>query len=320
MLFDKLMFTGASGDIAVALAQLARAEGIAERMIGLDARPDPAVASVYDTLETIAPAEDIAYQDTLARLIERHQPDLLIPGSEAELARLLSDNMLQQAHGVAVLAANPRAVQIGLDKFETVRQLQHSGIPMPWTGIVGRDEPTALPCIIKPRRGQGSKGLAIAYETNVEELSQQAGEYIWQELLPEDDQEYTCGLYGSKGGELLTISFRRTLQGGLTGHAELVQNDAIEAVLGRVAWALKLRGAINVQLRLNEGEPFIFEINPRFSSTVGFRHLAGFRDFLWSLQEAAGAQLESYRAPSGPLVFKRDNSKLAAEREISLSS
>lgn len=320
MLFDTLMFTGASGDIAVALAQLARSEGIARRLIGIDVRPDPAVSSIYDTLETITSASDPTYQEMLSRLIAKYQPNLLIPVSEAELARLASDKMLQHAHGVPVLAVNPRAVEIGLDKFETAKHLERNGILMPWTRVVGVEDPAALPCIFKPRRGQGSKGLTIASEVNVEELSLRSGEYIWQQLLPEDDQEYTCGLYASKAGEIRTISFRRTLQGGLTDYAELVEIDVIDTVLKQVASALKLRGAINVQLRLDAGQPFIFEINPRFSSTVAFRHRAGFRDFLWSLQEAAGAPLEEYRPARGPLVFKRDNNTPAAERKISVSS
>jgi carbamoyl-phosphate synthase large subunit len=52
-----------------------------------------------------------------------------------------------------------------------------------------------------------------------------------------------------------------------------------------VAKALQLRGSINIQLRLRDGYPYIFEINPRFSSTVVARHKLGFSDVLWSLQD-----------------------------------
>ena len=38
----------------------------------------------------------------------------------------------------------------------------------------------------------------------------------------------------------------------------------------------------------------IFEINPRFSSTVLFRHLMGFEDVLWSIQDKLGLSVEPY--------------------------
>jgi len=60
---------------------------------------------------------------------------------------------------------------------------------------------------------------------------------------------------------------------------------------------LELIGAINVQLRMKDNEPYIFEINPRFSSTVGFRHRMGFQDFLWSIEHALGLQISDYTPP-----------------------
>ena len=44
-------------------------------------------------------------------------------------------------------------------------------------------------------------------------------------------------------------------------------------------------GSINLQLRMVEGVPMLFEINPRFSSTVEFRDEFGFKDLIWSLED-----------------------------------
>jgi carbamoyl-phosphate synthase large subunit len=51
----------------------------------------------------------------------------------------------------------------------------------------------------------------------------------------------------------------------------------------KIAKKLELNGSINIQLRLHEGLPYIFEINPRFSSTVFIRSELGFNDVAWSL-------------------------------------
>jgi carbamoyl-phosphate synthase large subunit len=56
----------------------------------------------------------------------------------------------------------------------------------------------------------------------------------------------------------------------------------------RIAEGLDLRGSMNVQLRLTDEGPRVFEINPRFSSTVLMRHRMGFSDVLWAIEEAEG--------------------------------
>ena len=47
---------------------------------------------------------------------------------------------------------------------------------------------------------------------------------------------------------------------------------------------IDLNGSINIQLRKSMNRIAIFEINPRFSSTVFMRSLVDFNDLLWSLE------------------------------------
>ena len=51
----------------------------------------------------------------------------------------------------------------------------------------------------------------------------------------------------------------------------------------KIADELNLIGSINIQLRKSKNRIAIFEINPRFSSTVFMRSLVNFNDVLWSL-------------------------------------
>lgn len=118
---------------------------------------------------------------------------------------------------------------------------------------------------------------------------------MFQELIPEDEGEYTCGLFRSGAGEIRTIVFRRKLRGGLTGSGVVVESPAIEKLLNVIAERLNLCGSINVQLRLNAGVPYVFEINPRFSSTVRFRHQLGFSDVLWALRDHIKVSIGDYR-------------------------
>ena len=71
---------------------------------------------------------------------------------------------------------------------------------------------------------------------------------------------------------------------------------------------LKLEGSINIQLRFRVDEPIIFEINPRFSSTILFRHLLGFKDLIWSIEDANNQQISNYIKPKkGAEFFKGFN-------------
>ena len=79
--------------------------------------------------------------------------------------------------------------------------------------------------------------------------------------------------------------------------------DEIEAAaleyLDKIGVSLNLQGSINVQLRHTERGPVAFEINPRFSSTVVFRHLLGFQDLIWSLAELKNIPLTPYEEVKG---------------------
>ena len=117
-------------------------------------------------------------------------------------------------------------------------------------------------------------------------------------MIEGDDAEYTCGLFRASSGEVRSIVLRRKLRGGLTGSGVVAMDSAIEELLHGLSEALALRGSINVQLRFRSGIPYIFEINPRFSSMVRFRHKLGFSDVLWSMQDRSHSIVARYRAPA----------------------
>jgi carbamoyl-phosphate synthase large subunit len=144
------------------------------------------------------------------------------------------------------------------------------------------------PFIIKGRTGAGGSEIAIIKNAiDFEYFKTKISNYILQEYLEGD--EYTCGIFRKKNGEVKTIAFRRQLSsnnGGYTLYGEVVQNSVIDRLLLNISEKINLNGSINVQLRLsNSNIPYVFEINPRFSSTVLFRHLIGYEDLIWAIKE-----------------------------------
>jgi carbamoyl-phosphate synthase large subunit len=80
----------------------------------------------------------------------------------------------------------------------------------------------------------------------------------------------------------------RKLIGGLTGWAKVIYDPQALELCEKIAIGLDLKGSMNIQMRLTECGPRVFEINPRFSSTVLMRHRVGFSDVLWAVSEAEG--------------------------------
>lgn len=102
----------------------------------------------------------------------------------------------------------------------------------------------------------------------------------------------TCAVFRTAKGRTLVLPMERRLAGGLTVWMRVRYEKEVMKQCERIAEALNLTGPINVQLRLTEQGPRIFEINPRFSSTLYLRHILGFQDLLWAIDDLMGIDIQ----------------------------
>lgn len=299
-----ILVTGCGGDIGFGIGKILKQENIADLLIGCDVHTDHPASTIFDKCVIVARVDNLSYLKTLESVVKEYNIDIIIPTSEPEL-RFFTKNKMTSILNVPLIMANQKSMEIGFDKFKTAEFLKENNLPYPWTTYVKDGAPKELPCIIKDPTGCGSKNIHIIDENNLEFHSKAQADGIFQELLLPNDQEYTCGVYGTNSGEIRTIIFKRVLQGGFTGKGELIRNPQIDDVLIKLAKALKLKGAINVQLRLTDKGAIVFEINPRFSSTVVFRHKLGFKDLSWSIKEVLNESIEDYVPTRAPIKFYR---------------
>ena len=296
MFFHKILVTGCGGDIGLAVGRILLDEKAADSVIGCDIQEDHAGKVFFDRCFVIERATAPNYIDTLLRLVKEEGIDLVIPTSEPELRTLCANDFFGRRE--LFLTANQKAMEIGFDKYRTAEFLQKNGLPHPWTQIATDGRPQEFPCILKSRTGCGSKDVCILTEEQYHRQKDYGEDDIFQELIAEDDAEYTCGVFRSSSGEVRSIILRRKLRGGLTGSGIVEVNPEIEQLLNALAMYLDLQGGINVQLRMRAGVPYVFEINPRFSSTVRFRHKLGFSDVIWSMQDRSRSIVDRYQAPA----------------------
>lgn len=297
-----ILVSGIAGDIGFGIARILKEWGIFSRLHGIDIHSDHPGGYILDQCAVAPRASADEYVQWVSDYICDNHIDVFIPSSEAELEKLVAAGM-DEIGGAKIIRNSSFVVQTALDKFRCLAHLARCGVAVPDNGLVGGRGPSRFPVIVKPRSGQGSKGIL-----RVENSSQFSGcnsGWVWQQYLPPDDQEYTCPVYMSPEAGVRILLIKRKLLGGLTGSGVVVSNQLVEDYVYSIAKCLQVNGAINVQLRLTEDGPRLFEINPRLSSTLVFRDKMGFTDLRWWLADKLGLDVCAYEAPKAGTRFYR---------------
>lgn len=304
----RILVTAIGGDIGNGIGRILQGSGLPTKLIGCDIHEQHLGSFIFDECHVVPRVDAPDYVENLLALARRHAIDLIIPTSEPELRFLSKGRGVAEIGGIPLLMASRESLELGFDKLATARFLEAQGLPFPWTLLVGTEEPKELPCMIKSRFGAGSHDVRrVEHASLVGAYRQIHPDYIWQEAVGTIDEEYTCGVYRSVSGEVRTITFRRRLNAGITTYGVVVENPEIDRLCQVIAERIELVGSINVQLRLTARGPIVFEINPRFSSTVVFRHLIGFQDVIWSISEKMSGILPAFenKPLAGVKIFRK---------------
>lgn len=226
------------------------------------------------------------YLTSLLDIIAKENIHAIFVASSHELAFYNHNKLeIEKKTGVKVFTNLPETMNICNDKWLTVNFLKEHGFYFPITIRYPEEQDkidefikeVQFPVIIKPRQGAGSQGLYIVnqYE-ELQPLLENKQDIILQQYLPDDCGEFTTGICTGTNGRVLSgITLKRYLQEGMTMSADADDFTEITDYCKEVARVLKPYGPCNFQLRLLNGNPYIFEINPRFSSSTGMRCLLG---------------------------------------------
>lgn len=277
-----ILITGAAGDIARSISRVLENKG-GINLYGIDLNGDFPSFLYYKKFEIAYRVYESEYLNFIEKFILENSIDLIIPTSEAEIS-YFNENRISQICNAKLIMASNNIMDTGFDKLKTMDYLEQLDIDIPWTIDADKGEPNEYPCIYKSKSGSGSKEVIIVNSREDHPIKKKIN-YVYQELLTPLDEEYTCGVYKTKTNQFSYIVFKRKLVNGRTGSGEVINNEKINLFLDNFCKRVNFQGSINVQLILTANGPKIFEINPRFSSTVLFRDVLGFEDLWWSIQE-----------------------------------
>ena len=283
-----VLLTGSGSIIAMGYIQSLRESKLDIKIIAADIANDAIGLYKSDKGYIVPPVSNQKeYITQIKDICKKEDIDIIFIGCTAELEPLsLHKEEIESETKAIVVVNSPKVLEIGSDKWKTQEFLQsnrfnyaRSTIDLSEDNLKKFISEVDLPVVAKPRMGQNSVGIFV-YD-NIKDLIydvKKLKNYIIQEYLPEDEGEYTVGVLTGRNNKILnTIILKRKLQPrwGVSVVAKPLNNKKIKQYCEDVSIKLNSFGPCNFQLRLKNGEPYIFEINPRFSSTSHMRTILG---------------------------------------------
>ena len=222
-------------------------------------------------------AEEKSLLKRLLAICKEEKIDIILPGVDAELLFLSKNkDVFKKETNTEVFIPEYMATRRFCDKYATYKFFKKKHIPFPETILLTSTEKikafiekTKFPVFLKSRFGQGNKNTKII--NSFLDLEPAIGNalYILQEYLPNNEEEYTSGVYVGKDEKIKGLcTFKRELRGGTTYRAEVVDDQKIKQTLCDIVAGMEMKGFFNIQSRNTENGLVPFEINPRFSGTT----------------------------------------------------
>jgi len=297
-----VLVTGAGGPSGIAVMQAIASE----RLTIFAADIDPFAAGLYlvpEARRVILPRGDRA--DFAAQVLSccrERRIDVVVPTVDSELLPLARSRAWFARAAVRLVLADEATLAVCLDKWALHARCRDR-VRVPATALVDEAfDPgaPALPAIVKPRSGSGSRGIRLAREREELMALPRDGTLLVQEHLP--GAEYSLDVLAGADGTVLAVVPRARLKidSGIAITGRTLHEPRLETFGRTVAEAIGLTTAANVQAKdAADGAPALLEVNPRFPGTMPLTIAAGVNMPSLAVGEALGAP-----APRGPLPFE----------------
>jgi len=253
-----------------------------------DVNPLSPAVYVSDRSHPVPLSTDPDYLAAVQAICRAERIGLIVPTIDDELTLFARHAADFAAEGIRVAVSPAETTSICNDKYTTSRALAAEGIAAAETYLPG-ELPADLPCplFIKPRYGRGGVGaFPVRSPRELEFFLDYVADPVVQTYL--DGPEFTIDMLCDFGGEPLSVVPRErvVIRAGVVDRGRTVRHPRLIDLGLRCARALRFVGAVNIQCRLVDDRPVVFEINPRFSGGIPLTIAAG-ADFPHMLVELA---------------------------------
>ena len=285
-----ILITAAGGDIGGNIINILSEQKDKELFIvGTDLNENIFALDKVDRFYQVDKIDSLNYKKQILRIIEENSIEVVVPVSEKEILWFNENRNIFDALKIKVLINNRNIIDSFLNKLETSIELNNLSVKTPKTFLFSEfKNQLKFPLILKSMYSIKTKDIYIINNQNqLEYLKTSIGshdDYIIQQYIGSLDDEYTTSVYKNKN-KFEVITFKRKLTGGMTSFATICNEEKLREYSLKIANSFNLEGSINIQSRKLGNDFYIFEINPRFSSTVYIRDHFGFKDVLWWIND-----------------------------------
>lgn len=282
----RILVTGIAGDIGSSVVKILAEYSSKEIIVGIDLFKYSAEIASVDFFYKAIPVSDYNnYKNHIVELISLHKINFIIPTTEKEISFFSDNRDFFSSLNVLLLIHSSNMINTFEEQLNTIKTLEKIGLKTPKI-ISITDDNFNYPVIFKTDKSSGGKGVFIL--ENQDDFNYYTKKYpegIAQEIIGDIDNEFTLTIF-SNNKKSHYICFRRYLgYDGMSKFVELHDDISIKSISTQLLNNMNFIGSINVQLRRNKDlEYIIFEINPRLSSTLSFKHFFGFKDLIWWIE------------------------------------
>lgn len=207
------------------------------------------------------------YLSEVSRLIEKNKIDCIVPGADEELIKVA--RLCEQKRKILSIIPSAEFIGVCLNKKRLMGVLLEENISD--LSYFKEIIKVQYPAIVKPVYGRGSRGVyRIDNKSQLEgylKLYQKKFEDIIAQPFIFGD-EYTVSVIVNNLNKIIGIVSKKVIyKRGITRAAVTVENSFIEETCCSIVEKMNPQGPFNVQLIMNGGKIYIFEINPRLSTT-----------------------------------------------------
>lgn len=291
-----ILVTGSGGDIGANIVNiLSQQTSIKFNIIGTDINEHIFNIDKINKFYRVDKTDSLNYLNQILTIIEQNSIELIIPVSESEIIWFSENITIFTNLKIHVIINSKNIINSFLNKLETTRVLNNIFVKIPQTYLLSSfNDQLDFPLILKSNYSIKTKDIYVITSKNQFDYLRNSinnhDDYIVQEYIGSIDDEYTTTVYQSSS-KLKVISFKRKLTGGMTSFATISDEKVINDYAVTIAKSLNLNGSINIQSRKVGNEFYIFEINPRLSSTVYIRDHFGFQDLLWWIEDVMNCKI-----------------------------
>jgi carbamoyl-phosphate synthase large subunit len=246
-------------------------------VIVTDVNPMSPAVHVADRWHEVPLASHPGYIDSVLALCHTEAVSLVVPTIDEELVLFGQARSAFEDCGVRVAVSPPLTSRVCVDKYQTSTALRGWGVAAAKTFLPEHlpAEPP-LPLFIKPRFGRGGSGAyPIFTARQLDFFLDYVDHPVVQEYL--DGPEFTIDMLCDFEGTPLAVVPRErvVIRAGVIDRGQTVRDPALLNLAIVTARALPFFGPVNIQCRVVDGCPVVFEINPRFSGGIPLTIAAG---------------------------------------------